>query len=215
MSEFKLKAKKRNEVGKNKVDKLRDEKLIPGVIYEKGKENENLTLDAKEFDKVYFSAGMSNIIDLEVEGSSSRPALIKEVQKHPYKNQFLHIDFVGVNMSEKMRVAIPVVLEGRDSIRVQPSVLMQLINEVEVECLPADLPSEAIVNVEDMQIDQTIEVKDLDIFKDEKIEILVDPSEVVATLSEPKEEVIEETEEVDASDVPTVEQTEEAKEDKE
>lgn len=213
MSEFKLEAKIREGIGKNKVDKLRVEKLIPSVIYAKGKESLPIVLDAKEFDKIYLGAGTSNIIDLEIDGVT-KPALIKEVQKHPFKNQYIHVDFVGVDMTEKMRVVIPVVLEGRDSIRVQPSVLMQLVNEIEVECLPADLPSEAIVNVENMQIGDTLLVKDLDVSSNEKVEVLVDPEEAIATLSEPREEVIEEEiEEVDAADVPTVgEEEEEASE---
>lgn len=208
MSEFKLNAKLREGVGKNKVDKLRAEKLIPSVIYAKGKDSENLVLDAKEFDKVYLSAGTSNIIKLSIDGAD-KPVLIKEVQKHPFKNQYIHVDFYGVDMTEKMRVVIPIVLENRDSIRVQPSVLMQLVNEVEVECLPADLPSEALVNVENMQIGDTLLVKDLDIFSNDKVEILLDVEEAIATLSEPREEVIEEDVEVDAADVPTVDEEKE------
>lgn len=208
MSEFKLEAKIREGVGKNKVDKLRVEGLVPSVIYAKGKESKNIVLEAGAFSKIYSAAGTSNIISLSIDGKEE-PALIKEVQKHPYKNQFIHVDFVGVDMSEKMRVIIPVALEGRDSIRVQPSVLMQLLNEIEVECLPADLPSEAIVNVENMQIGDTLLVKDLDVANNDKVEVLMDLEEPVASLSEPREEVIEEdVEDVDAGDVPTVDESE-------
>ena len=79
MSEFKLNAKKREELGKNKVDKLRVEKQIPSVIYAKGKNTLAITLDSKEFDKVYLSAGTSNIIDLDID-VVIKPDLIKEVQ---------------------------------------------------------------------------------------------------------------------------------------
>lgn len=208
MSEFKLEAKIREGVGKNKVDKLRVEGLVPSVIYSKGKESQNIVLEAGEFSKIYAEAGTSNIIDLTIDGKE-QPTLIKEVQKHPFKNQFIHVDFVGIDMSEKMRVVIPIVLEGRENIRIQPSVLMQLLNEVEVECLPADLPSEAKVNVEAMEIGDTLLVKDLDVAINEKVEVLDDIEEAVATLSEPREEVIEEdVEDADAADVPTVEETE-------
>lgn len=208
MSEFKLEAKIREGVGKNKVDKLRVEGLVPSVIYSKGKESQNIVLEAGEFSKIYAEAGTSNIIDLTIDGKE-QPTLIKEVQKHPFKNQFIHVDFVGIDMSEKMRVVIPIVLEGRENIRIQPSVLMQLLNEVEVECLPADLPSEAKVNVEAMEIGDTLLVKDLDVAINKKVEVLDDIEEAVATLSEPREEVIEEdVEDADAADVPTVEETE-------
>lgn len=208
MSEFKLEAKIREGVGKNKVDKLRVEGLVPSVIYSKGKESQNIVLEAGEFSKIYAEAGTSSIIDLTIDGKE-QPTLIKEVQKHPFKNQFIHVDFVGIDMSEKMRVVIPIVLEGRENIRIQPSVLMQLLNEVEVECLPADLPSEAKVNVEAMELGDTLLVKDLDVAINEKVEVLDDIEEAVATLSEPREEVIEEdVEDADAADVPTVEETE-------
>ncbi|WP_100065699.1 50S ribosomal protein L25 [Miniphocaeibacter massiliensis] len=211
MAEFKLEAKKREGTGKNKVDKMRVEKLIPSIVYSKGKESQPIVVDSKDFDKIYLEAGTSNIIELDIEGIN-QPALIKEVQKHPFKNQYLHVDFQGVDMSVKMKVFVPIVLEGRDSIRVQPSVLMQLVNEVEVECLPADLPSEAIVNVENMQIGENITIKDLDVFSDSKVEVLTDLEEVVATLSEPREEVIEEDVDVEAGEVPTVGETEESSE---
>lgn len=212
MIDFKIDAQIRKGTGKNKVDKLRVEKKVPGVIYQRGEENINLELLEQDLDKLYLEAGTSNLITLNIDGDS-RKALIKDVQKHPFKNQYIHVDFVGVDMSEKMRVVIPIVLEGRDEIKVQPSVLMQILNEIEVECLPADLPSEAVVEVQDMEIGDTVTVEDLDIFKDEKVEIFMDPEETVATLTEPREEEIEEeVEEVDAADVPTVEETEQEEE---
>ncbi|WP_300408982.1 50S ribosomal protein L25 [Lagierella sp.] len=212
MTDFKIDAQIRKGTGKNKVDKLRVEKKVPGVIYQRGEENINLELLEQDLDKLYLEAGTSNLITLNIDGDS-RKALIKDVQKHPFKNQYIHVDFVGVDMSEKMRVVIPIVLEGRDEIKVQPSVLMQILNEIEVECLPADLPSEAVVEVQDMEIGDTVTVEDLDVFKDEKVEIFMDPEETVATLTEPREEEIEEeVEEVDAADVPTVEETEQEEE---
>ncbi len=212
MTDFKIDAQIRKGTGKNKVDKLRVEKKVPGVIYQRGEENINLELLEQDLDKLYLEAGTSNLITLNIDGDS-RKALIKDVQKHPFKNQYIHVDFVGVDMSEKMRVVIPIVLEGRDEIKVEPSVLMQILNEIEVECLPADLPSEAVVEVQDMEIGDTVTVEDLDVFKDEKVEIFMDPEETVATLTEPREEEIEEeVEEVDAADVPTVEETEQEEE---
>ncbi len=111
-------------------------------------------------------------------------------------------------MNQKIRVTIPVVLEGRDNIKAQPSVIMQIIDSVEIECLPGDLPSEAVVNVVDMQIGDNMTVADLDIAGNDKIHIHVDPEEVVAVLSEPQEENLEETDEEVSAEVPTVAETE-------
>ena len=109
-------------------------------------------------------------------------------------------------MDEKIRVFIPVVLLNRDEIKLQPSVLVQILDEVEVECLPADIPNTAEVDVADMDFATPIYVSDLDIAKEEKVEILLDLDTVVCTLSEPSmEEEEEDLEEVeDAADVPLV-----------
>ncbi|MDO5018446.1 MAG: 50S ribosomal protein L25 [Lagierella massiliensis] len=209
MTDFNIEAQIRKGTGKNKVDKIRVEKKVPGVIYQRGKDNINLEVLEQDLNKLYLEAGTSNLVTLNIEGEA-RKALIKDIQKHPFKNQYIHVDFVGVDMSEKMRVTIPVVLENRDNIHVQPSVLMQILNEIEVECLPADIPSEAVVDVQNMEIGDTVSVKDLDIFNNDKVEIFIDGEETVATLAEPREETIEEDEEVmDAADVPTVDETEE------
>ena len=84
---------------------------------------------------------------------------------------------------------------------------MQQIDEIEIECLPSKLPSEAIYNVEEMQIGDTVSVKDLDVFNNSDVEVLTDAEEIVAVLQEPKEEVIEETDGEVSVEVPTVAET--------
>ena len=201
MSEIKLAAKKRVALGSNANKKVRKEKYIPAVIYQRGEENVEIKVVDKEFDKVFGEAGTSAIITIDLEGTS-RKVIVKDYQRHPIKNMYLHIDFQGVKMDELIKVTVPVVLVGRDEIRVQPSVLMQNISEVEVECLPGDIPAQAEINVEEMQYNDTFLVKDLDIFSNEKINVLVDGEDVVCSLIEPKEENLEvEEEEKSAADV--------------
>lgn len=213
----KLKLNLRDGKGKNKVDKMRRDSMVPGVVYGNNKEPKNVTVVEKELIKVIEEAGTSNIIDVDLDGDSFK-VLFKEIQNHPFKNKVLHFDMFEVNMTEKIRVSIPVVLEGRDEIRVQPSILFQHLDEVEIEVLPGDLPSDAIVNVVEMQIGDTYTVADLDIAKNDKIEILTEMDTAVATLSEPKsEEQIDEELAGDtetSAEVPTVDETE-AKEEEE
>ncbi len=198
---------KREVAGKNKVDKLRQNKQIPGIIYSKGKEALKITAVEKELMKVYSEAGTSNIVSVNIDGDQQK-VLFKDIQRHPFKNQVLHFDLYLVDMSEKLRVTIPVVLLNRDDIKAQPSVLLQTLDELEIECLPVDLPSEATYDVMSMQIGDQVTVADLDVAQNEKIEIFNEMDEIVASLQEPREEVIdEETEEVSA-DVPTVSETE-------
>lgn len=214
MADFTLNCAKRESVGKNKVNKLRTEKIIPGIVYSKGDEPIPVQVEERDLAKVYREAGTSNIVFLMIDGERYQ-VLFKDVQKHPFKNQFVHVDFLHLKKGQKLRVNVPIVLEGRDEIRVQPSVLMQTLNEIEVECTPANIPNEAVVSVEEMQIGDNIFVSDLDIFNDENIEILTPAEELIAALSEPREEVIEETDEevaADAADVPTVDETKETDE---
>lgn len=209
MAEIVLQAQKREATGKNKVNKLRNEELVPAVIYAKGEENINVQVTSREFEKVLKKAGTSTIITLDF-GDEKKDVLIKAYQNHPFKNIFLHVDFQAINQNETIRVQVPVVLVGRDDIRVEPSVLVQNIDVVEVECLPKYIPQTADVEVSDLQIGDNRTVADLDIAKVDDITILLEDDEVICSLQEPsEEEVPEEGEEADAAEVPTVDETEE------
>lgn len=209
MAEIVLQAQKREATGKNKVNKLRNEELVPAVIYAKGEENINVQVTSRDFEKVLKKAGTSTIITLDF-GDEKKDVLIKAYQNHPFKNIFLHVDFQAINQNETIRVQVPVVLVGRDDIRVEPSVLVQNIDVVEVECLPKYIPQTADVEVSDLQIGDNRTVADLDIAKVDDITILLEDDEVICSLQEPsEEEVPEEGEEADAAEVPTVDETEE------
>ena len=205
---MKLVLNKRDAKGKNKVDKLRANGEIPGVLYSKGKEARMVSGLEKDLLKAFSDEGYSNIFEIEVDGEPTS-VLFKEVQMHHIKNSMVHFDLYEVDMNSELTVEVPVVLEGRDEVKVQPSSLIQVLNEVTVSCLPKYLPSEAIVNVVDMQIGDVVTVADLDIFGDENIKIEVDSEETVATLVEPTEEKEpEEGAEEASAEVPTVSETE-------
>lgn len=204
-----LNAGKRDGIGKNKVDKLRQNGMIPGVVYGRNEESINVVFPAREFQKVIRQAGTSTIIELDIDGDK-KSVLIKDYQMHPFKEEFLHVDFQLVVANGKMRVTIPVVLLNRDDIRVQPSVLVQNIDSVEVECFPRYIPKTAEIDVKEMQIGESKVVSDFDIAQSEDINILLNGDEVVCSLQEPQEEIIpeEEEEEASADSVPTVDETE-------
>lgn len=209
MNTIKLNLEKREDLGSAGAKKVRAQGLVPGIFYAKDAEPVAVAAKANELQKVVDVAGTSALVDVNVNGEDHK-ILFKEIQQHPYKNQLLHFDAYGVNLKEKIKLSIPVVLEGRDDIRVQPSVLLQLLEEVEVECLPTNLPSEGVANVADMQIGDTLTVADLDVASIEDIEVLTDLEEAVCALQEPREESVEEDAEgaADAADVPTVGETE-------
>lgn len=219
MADLVLNANNREATGKNKVNKLRAEELIPAVIYAKGEENLNVQVTSRDFDKVLRQAGTSTIITLDIDGEN-KDVLIKDYQTHPYKNQYLHVDFQAINQNETIRVSVPVVLLGRDDLRIDDAVLVQNLDTIEVECLPKYIPQTAEVEISEMEIGDAKTVADLDIFENDNITLLEEDDEVICSLQEVSEEEISEDEEgddVDAAEVPTVEETEgkEANEDAE
>lgn len=213
MSSYKITVQSREGIGSNRVNKLREEKLIPGVIYKRGEETRSLQVDEKVFQQVFRRAGTTSVIDLDLEGETYS-VIVKDVQMHPVKHKVLHIDFQELDMTERIKVLIPVNLLNREEIKLQPSVLTQLLNEVEVECLPGNIPNTADADVSDMDFTTPLFVSDLDIAKDENIEILDRQDMVICTLSEPQEEEEEEIEEdeEDAADVPVVGEEEDEEE---
>lgn len=204
MAAIKIQVEKRTGLGKNKVDKLRDKDLVPGVLYGKGEETKHIQVDRRMLEKVYKSAGMSTLIDLEFEGEVV-PVLIKEVQIHPFKNEYLHVDFQKLNMDETVKLTLPITLVGRENIKQQPSVLIQQLDEIEIECLPKDIPEDIVVDVSNIDFNTPIFVSDLEIFNNENIVVFREADDVIASLIEPTEEIIEEEEEVlEADEVPVI-----------
>lgn len=201
----------RIETGKNFVDKMRVEDMIPGVIYSRGGETIHITVKSPEFARAYKIAGSASLLNLDLEGQKI-PAIIKEIQRHPFKNQVLHVDFQKINMDEKIKMTIPVILTNRDSIKIQPSVLMQLLDEIDIECLPGDIPNSIEVDVENMDLETPILISDLDIAKDEDITILSNIDDVICTLTVPSMEEESEDEESEETEDDASEQKEESEE---
>ncbi|HSH34899.1 50S ribosomal protein L25, partial [Schnuerera sp.] len=168
MAAIKIQVERRTGLGKNKVDKLRQGDFVPGVLYGKGEETEHIQVDRRNFEKAYRSAGMSTLIDLELDGDTA-PVLIKEVQVHPFKSQYLHVDFLKLNMDETVKLTIPIILTGRDNIESKEGILIQQLDEIEIECLPKDIPQSIEVDVSHIDFNTPVFVSELDIFENEDI----------------------------------------------
>lgn len=193
MSSLTMKIESRENIGSNRVNKLRADNVLPGVIYKRGDETQAVKVSQPEFLRVYKLAGNTSVINLDLNGEM-HPAIIKEIQRHPVKNQILHIDFQELNMNETFKMFIPVNLVNRDSIRLQPSVLAQMLDQIEIECLPNNIPNSANVDVAGMTFTEPLHVRDLDVAKNDDVTVLTDLDILVCTLSEPSA-VVEETDE--------------------
>ena len=213
MSSIKMNIESRTGIGSNHVNKLRREDVIPGVIYKRGEDTKAVQVNKKEFERVYRQAGTTGLISLEVDGEKA-VVIIKDLQMHPVKNEYLHIDFQELSMDETVRMFVPINLINRENIRLQPSVLAQLIDEIEIECLPGNIPSSADFDVIDLDFTTPVLVEDLDIAKDDTITIWTELDEVVCTLTEPTydeeaEDELAGTEEEADVDVPLVSEEDE------
>lgn len=179
-----LKATVREDIGSNTTKKVRKEFLIPGVVYRKGEGTRSITVDALEFNKLFKQVGTSAILDLEVEGEVI-PAIVKSVQRDPVKGQIIHIDLQKLDMQQRIKLEVPISLLHRDKIVLQPSVLMQMLDSVEIECLPGNIPESIGVDVSGMNFATPLYVKDLEIMKDEMISVLTDPEAIICSLNKP------------------------------
>jgi len=179
-----LVGQKRTVLGK-KTKELRSERLLPAVIFGKGLESLPITIGHNEFSKVYKASGETSIIDIVVD-KKSHPVLVKDVQLHHLTSQPIHVGFYEVNLKEKLNANIPVEVVNEDKnalIKGGEALILVLLNEIEVEALPMDLPDKFLVDAAKMvTMESVITMKDLEYDK-EKVEIVdYDPEEIVAKL---------------------------------
>jgi large subunit ribosomal protein L25 len=158
-----LKAKTRAEIGKGAVKRMRSQGVVPAVIYSARSKPINLAVAMEELEKALHDATSENVlVDLMVdEGgkTNKRLALIQEVQHHPYEDTILHIDFHEVVATEKLRANVPIRPLGEPAgVKTGGGILEYVMRELRVECLPQDLPDVLEVNVEALEIGQSIHV---------------------------------------------------------
>ena len=209
MSDKKLLAAPRVGIGSGSAKKMRREKLVPGIVYSKGEETKHVQVDQIDFVKVFRIVGTSSLMELEVDGEVI-PVIVKSVQRNPVKGEVIHIDFQKLDMKQKIKITVPVYLLHRDAIKLQPSVLMQMLDTIEIECLPGDIPESVGIDVSGMDFETPLYVKDLEIMGEDNVEVLTDPESIICTLNEPTMEEEEDGEAVeDPMSVPVVGEEEE------
>jgi len=186
-----IEAQKRNEFGKKGSKILRRQGNTPGVYYINGEPAIPLLFDSKIITK--FLNASHGLIDLKIDGEKgARKCVLKEIQRDPVTGKYLHVDFLGVKMGEKIIVTIPLVLRGVSLGTKAGGILEHLIRELEIECFPRHLPEKLEIDVSDLEIGDSIHISDLNF---EDIKILDDPDETVVVVEAPRLVVEEELEE--------------------
>jgi large subunit ribosomal protein L25 len=191
-------AQKRKKLGK-KAKKLKKERKIPAVVFGKGFESVPITVDLIQFRNVYREAGETTLVDLKFNGSSEK-VLIKDIQLHPITLDPIHIDFYKVDLKEKIRANVPIEISGEEKSPIIESgegLLLTLLQEIEVEALPEDLPSAFRIDVSRLsEIDQGITAGELN-YNKEKVEIIdVAQEELIVKIDYAEMEEEEEEEEL-------------------
>ena len=185
---------RRTLIGTRPMRRLRQEALIPGIVYGRAMEPLPVTVSRKALAKLlHTKAGEHALVTLRLEDGKpwEKPALIHELQHDPVDGHVIHVDFHAITLTEQIRVKIPVVLKGEPvGVKQDGGVLEQFLREVEVECLPTEIPEGVDVDVSAMTIGQTVHVRDLSAPKNAKL--LSDPAGAIASVQQPKVEKPEE-----------------------
>src|SRR3989454_12428745 len=183
-----LEAQPRTAGNKNDARRVRRSGKIPGVVYGAGKSALSVSLDPRQVSRILHSAtGHNTIFDLALDGERTK-AMIVDWQYEPIKGALLHIDLKRIAMDQKLKVNVPIMLKGEAAgVKQQGGILEQVLREVEVECLPGDIPNSIDADVSDLVFGKVLRVSDL--AHDGKIEFITEANQPVAHITTVKEEV--------------------------
>ena len=195
--EQRLKARKRSETGKGEVRRLRNSGEIPAVIYGHGTEPQTLAVRNEELqDAIRGEAGLNVLLDLQVTDGKQKDnhlVMIKELQRHPFKEKLLHVDFLKVARDEKVTMKVPIAILGEEEsvgLRVGGT-LQHNLWEVEVECLPTEVPDHLQADIAEIVVGEHLSVSDIK--PRPGVTVLTDPDEIILTILAPR--LLEEVEE--------------------
>jgi large subunit ribosomal protein L25 len=196
---FNVKAAGRDGRGKNEARRLRKSGSIPAIVYGAAKAPVPVSVDPKQIFRILKSdSGHNTIFDLELEGENTK-AMIVDWQTEPIKGALLHIDLKRIAMDKKLVVTVPIVLKGESiGVKQQGGIMEQVLRELEIECLPGDIPAHIDLDVTNLAFGQVLRVKDLP-HGEGKLEFITDENQTVAHVIAVKE-VVEATPEAAAAE---------------
>jgi large subunit ribosomal protein L25 len=202
MASAQLSANARETGGKGSARKLRADGRVPAIVYGHGRDPQALSINTRELERLLgHIAAESTVIDLDIDGKGAR-TLIREIQRHPFKRQILHVDFQELVAGEKITVNVPIVLVGiPDGVRMDGGVLDQTMRELEVEVDPSNIPNHIDVDVTKLMIGTSIHVGDITL--PEGVESMDDEDATICVVSAPRaavEEVAAETAEATSAE---------------
>jgi large subunit ribosomal protein L25 len=185
-----LEAQPREAGTKNQARRVRREGKIPAVVYGASKDSVPVSVDPRHVLRILRSdSGHNTIFDLALDGGERTKAMIVDWQYEPIKGHLLHIDLKRIAMDKALRVSVPIVLQGvAEGVKTEGGILEQMLREVEIECLPADIPSHIDVDISHLTFGKVLRVSDLP--HNEELKFLSDANQPVAHVTSVKEEVV-------------------------
>jgi large subunit ribosomal protein L25 len=181
-AEHALDTQKREKTGKEVVKKIRMKGYIPAVLYgHRG--NKNLSVKASDFETLFEEIGEHSVITLNVENGEQTEAIVKDFQIDPVKRNVIHVDFYEIERGKVLRTAVPVKTEGIPSGVKKGGILEIFIRDIDIECLPRDIPDFVPLNVENLEIGDSLHVKDLKVA--DTVRIISNPEQVVLIVGHP------------------------------
>jgi large subunit ribosomal protein L25 len=184
-----LEAQKREPGTKNAARRVRVSGKIPGVVYGAGKDAAAVAVDPRQVLRILKSeSGHNTIFDLALDSDRVK-AMIVDWQFEPIKGTLLHVDLQRIAMDKRLTVTVPVVLKGEAlGVKTEGGILEQLLREIEIECLPADIPKNIEVDISHLVFGVEVRVKDLP--HDPKLKFLTEENQMIAHITTVKEEVV-------------------------
>ena len=199
MEKLDLQASVRETVGNGPARVLRQAGRIPAILYGRNTEPVLLSVDSKELEQILGKGSFGQfILNLVIQNGKkvTKAAMIKELQTHPVSGQLIHIDFYEIDMKRQIKVMVPVVTTGK-SIGVEEGGMLNIVRrELEVFCLPGDIPESFEIDISEMTIGDSVHIEDIPL--GDNVEVAADVNYTVVTVLSPKveeEEVPEEDEE--------------------
>ena len=188
MEKVVLKATKREVLGR-KVGALRRAGKLPAVLYGHGIASTPIMLEAHEAALKLSHVTSSSLMMIDLDGKEY-PALVREKQRDYLKNRLLHVDFQVISMTEKVTTKVGIELTGTaPAVKEFSAVIVTVLNELEVECMPQDLPERIVVDISGLaELGDSVHVRDLVL--SDKVKILADPEEIIAIATASKKEEI-------------------------
>ena len=188
MEKISLEAKAREKTGKGSSGRLRKTGYIPAIFYGGGEKPQSLIVNTKDLERALATdAGDNVIISLKV-ADGTKTVIVKDLQTDPVRGDFLHVDFCQISLQEKLKAAVPILVRGEAPGVKEGGILQHRLREIEIECLPTEIPESIPIDVSGLGIGDSLHVKDLGVKGD--IKILVGGEETIVSIVPPTVEEV-------------------------